>query len=134
VNSPPVLAASHDSAFLHLVRTLLNDLDLCVRTTMEWHAVPHLAAKLLPAAAILDLAPSTETACWLTLEALRNQPITRNIRILLCPVAPWLIEEHRQQIDRLDASTWSGSYDLQDLLRFVASAVTEANPIAGVSR
>jgi hypothetical protein len=106
-----VLAASHDSAFLHLVRTLLDDLGLCVRTTMEWESVPHLAAELLPAVAILDLTPATETACWLAVEAVRAQPITRNIRIVLCPVAPWLVEEHRHQFDRLGASTWSCSYE-----------------------
>jgi hypothetical protein len=125
-----VLAASHDLAFLHFVRTLLDDLDLCVRTTMEWQSVPHLAAELKPVVAILDLAPTTETACWLSVEALRAQPVTRNIRILMCPTAPWLIEEHRHQIDRLGASTWSGSYDLQELLQFVDSAISGASSTA----
>jgi hypothetical protein len=125
-----VLAASHDSAFLHLIRTLLDDLDLCVRTTMEWPSVPHLAAELRPAVAILDLAPATETACWLSVEALRAQATTRYIQILMCPAAPWLVEEHRHQLDRLGASTWSGSYDLQELLQFVASATSGASPTA----
>jgi hypothetical protein len=41
-----VLAASHDAAFVHLVKTLLDDLRLSVRATPEWVAVPRLVAKL----------------------------------------------------------------------------------------
>jgi hypothetical protein len=122
-----ILAVGQDSAFLHFVQTLLNDVGLRVHTTMEWQKVPELAAALLPAITILDLAPATETMCWLAVEALRAQALTRNMSILMCPVAPWLVEEYRHQLDRHGANVWSGAYDLQELLRFVATAVDEPN-------
>jgi CheY-like chemotaxis protein len=123
-----VLAAGHDSAFLHLIQTLLDDIGVPVRTTCNWHKVPDIAAKVRPDLAILDLVPGREMACWLTAEALRCQPTTRNVRILLCPVASWLIDEHREQIDRLAASVWSGKFELEELFRLVAAALHETHP------
>jgi hypothetical protein len=122
-----ILAVGQDSAFLHLLQTLLDDVGLRVHTTMVWQEVPDLAAALLPAITIFDLAPATEKVCWLAAEALRAQALTRSMSILMCPVAPWLVEEHRHQVDRLGASVWSGAYDLQELLGFVATAVDEPN-------
>ena len=118
-----VLAAGHDSAFLHLIQTLLDDIGIPVSTTSNWHKVPGLAAKLVADLAILDLAPGSEMSCWLTAEALRSQPATSNIRILLCPVAWWLIDEHREQMDRLAASVWSGKFELEEFFRLVAEAL-----------
>jgi DNA-binding response OmpR family regulator len=123
-----VLAASHDSAFLHLIQTLLDDIGIPVRTTSNWQKVPGLAAKLLPDLAILDLVPGSEMSCWLTAEALRCQATTRNIRILLCPVAWWLTDEHREQMDRLAASVWSGTFELEELLRLVVAALPDTHP------
>jgi DNA-binding response OmpR family regulator len=122
-----VLAASHDSAFLHLVQTLLDDVGLPVRTTSDWHKVPHLAAKLLPDLAILDLTPGSETTCWLTAEALKTKAATKNVSILICPVASWLIDEHKQQMGRMGASIWAGPFDLQELLQLVAAAIHGLN-------
>jgi hypothetical protein len=60
-----ILAVGQDSAFLHLLQTLLDDVGLRVHTTMKWQEVPELAATLLPAITIFDLAPATEKVCWL---------------------------------------------------------------------
>jgi CheY-like chemotaxis protein len=126
-----VLAAGHDSAFLHLIQTLLDDIGVPVRTTSNWDEVPGIAAKLRPDLAILDLAPGSEMPCWLTAEALRCQPTTRNIRILFCPIASWLVDEHREQIDRLTASVWSGKFELEELFRLVAAALYNTYPLGG---
>jgi DNA-binding NtrC family response regulator len=126
-----VLAAGHDSAFLHLIQTLLDDIGIPVSTTSNWHKVPGLAAKLVADLAILDLAPGSEMSCWLTAEALRSQPATSNIRILLCPVAWWLIDEHREQMDRLAASVWSGKFELEELFRLVADALHNTRSLQG---
>jgi CheY-like chemotaxis protein len=126
-----VLVVGHDSAFLHLIQTLLDDIGVPVRTTSNWRNVPWIAQKLLPDLAILDLAPGSELPCWLTAEALRSQPTTRNICILLCPVASWLIDEHREQIDRLAASVWSGKFELEELFRLVEAALHKPYPMGG---
>jgi hypothetical protein len=127
-----ILAVGQDSAFLHLVQTLLDDVGLRVHTTMEWQKVPDLAATMLPAITILDLTPATETVCLLAVEALRAQAVTKNMTILMCPVAPWLVEEHTHQIDRHGTSIWSDGYDLQELLRFVTTAVDGHNSLSAV--
>jgi hypothetical protein len=116
--------ASHDSEFLHLVQTVLEDVGVRVRTTMEWRKVPYLAARHRASVAIVDLAPATETTCWLSVEALRAR--SRTIRVLMCPLAPWLVEGHTHQLDRLQASTWSGTYDLAELLHFVGTPIASA--------
>ena len=46
----------------------------------------------------------------------------RDVRILMCPVAPWLLDGHPQQLGRLEAWTWSGDFDVQELLQLVAAA------------
>ena len=127
-SNPRVLAVSHDSAFLHLMQTLLDDVGLPVRTTSDWRTAPRIAAKLRPDLAIVDLAPGSEAACWLTVEALRAQSATKHIRILICPVAAWLLDEHLQQVTRLGASIWSGKFELQELLQLVMAAVYTALP------
>jgi hypothetical protein len=89
-----------------------------------------LRIKVRPDLAILDLVPGSEVPCWLTAEAFRCQPTTRNPgAFLVCPVASWLIDEHREQIDRLAASIWSGKFELEKLFRLVASALRDAHPI-----
>jgi hypothetical protein len=49
----------------------------------------------------------------------------------LCPVASWLIDEHREQIDRLAASVWSGKFELEELFRFVAGALHKPDSVRG---
>jgi CheY-like chemotaxis protein len=118
-----ILAVSDDGAFLHLIQTLLDDMDLSVRTTAQWHEVQHIAAKLLPDLTILDLTPTNETACWLVMEALKAHAATKHMSILICPVASWLIDGHRERLSRLGASVWSGKFELQEFLESVSGAV-----------
>jgi len=118
-----ILAVSDDGAFLHLIQTLLDDIDLPVRTTGQWHEVPDMAAKLLPDLTILDLTPTNETACWLVMEALKAHAATKHIGILICPVASWLIDGHRERLSRLGAGVWSGKFDLQEFFESVSVAV-----------
>jgi len=124
ITTTRVLAAGGNSAFLRLIQTLLDDIGIPVRTTSDWHHVPHIASKLLPDLTILDLAPGSESACWLAAEALRSRDATRNIPILLCPVAAWLIDQHAEQVNRLAVNVWSGKFDLDELLRLVTVAVS----------
>jgi len=98
-------------------------MDLAVRTTGQWHEVWHIAATLLPDLTILDLTPTNETACWLVMEALKTHEATKHMHILICPVASWLIEGHRERLSRLGASVWSGKYELQEFLESVSVAV-----------
>jgi hypothetical protein len=112
-----------------LIQILLDDIRVPVRTTSNWHEVPGLAGKLRLDLEIVDLVPGSEMHCWLTAEALRCQSTTNNIRILFCPIASWLIDEHREQIDRLAAGVWSGKFELEELFRLVAAAVDNTNPL-----
>ena len=118
-----VLAVSHETTFLHLIQTMLDDVGLPVRTTCEWASVPARAAKLRPELVILDLAPGYEVVCWLVVEALRANPLTRQVGILLCPVAPWLVCGHEHQVERQRARLWSGTFELQELLGNVAAVL-----------
>ena len=118
-----VLAVSHEATFLHLIQTVLEDVGLPVRTTCEWAGVPLRAVKLRPELVILDLAPGYEAVCWLALEALRANPLTRHVGILLCPIAPWLVDGHKRQVERQGARVWSGNFELQELLGHVVAVV-----------
>ena len=118
-----VLAVSHETAFLHLMQTVLEDVGWPVRTTCEWASVPLRAATLRPELVILDLAPGYEAVCWLALEALRAHPLTRHVAILLCPVAPWLVYGHERQVERQGVRLWSGTFELQELLGSVAAVL-----------
>jgi hypothetical protein len=64
----PVLAVSHNFAFLHLMQVLLEDVGIRVRTTSDWHQVPLLAAELLADVASLIWRPVAKLCAGLPLK------------------------------------------------------------------
>lgn len=120
---PHVVIISNAHGFTHLLRTLLDDLNLNVRCTAATHDAVALVQHTRPDLVILDLIPGQETVCWLILEALRARPKTRPIPIVLCPAAPWLAEAHAQRLAQHQVATWSDSFDLRDLLEKVQAAL-----------
>ncbi len=122
---PRVVVISDGHAFARLLRTLLDDLDLVVRTSSVAQSAALLVEDLQPGLVILDLIPGMETACWLVLEALKARPSTRTIPVLLCPAAIWLIDGHqkRQDLDRV--RIWCDPFDLRDLLGQIEAALAE---------
>jgi len=122
-----VIIVSDEDGFTHLLRTLLEDLNLTVCcSTMSSHAVQEVE-HTLPDLVILDLIPGYETTCWLVLEALKARPSTQRIPILLCPAAPWLAETHAHRLAMHGVQTWTNAFDLHDLLTRVQSAVDHAS-------
>jgi CheY-like chemotaxis protein len=119
-----VVIVSNAHGFTHLMRTLLEDLSLTVRSYSATQQTVALVAQAPPGLVILDLVPGQETACWLVLEALKARPSTRSIPILLCPAAPWLADTHAHRLAQHQVDTWSDAFDLRDLLQKVQAALT----------
>jgi hypothetical protein len=125
---PSIVALSSESSFLHLIQSLLDALDLPVRTSTDWGGAPRLVARVLPNLVVLDLLPGHEMACWLTLEAIKAQSTTVNIPVLLCPVADWLLQGHEARVAHHGVRTWRGTFDLEQLLHEVEAALNTPQP------
>jgi CheY-like chemotaxis protein len=120
-----VVVISDGHGFARLVRTLLDDLTLMVRTNTVAQSAVIFVEELQPALVILDLIPGHETACWLVLEALKARPSTRTIPVLLCPAAPWLIDGHQERLALHGVRVWCDAFDLRDLLGQIEAALGE---------
>ncbi len=120
---PRVVTISDAHGFAHLVRTLLEDLNLAVRISAVAQSAVHLVEELQPNLVILDLIPGQETDCWLVLEALKARPLTRAIPVLLCPAVPWLLDGHRERLAHHGVLTWCDAFDLRDLLGKIEAAL-----------
>jgi DNA-binding response OmpR family regulator len=133
-HQPNVMIVSNEDGFTHLMRTLLEDVNLRVRCSAVAADAVALVDRMQPNLVILDLVPGQETPCWLLLEALRASQSTCSIPILLCPAARWLAEAHAHRLAMHDVDTWTNPFDLRDLLAKVQSALARgASPAASPS-
>jgi CheY-like chemotaxis protein len=123
--APRVVSISNAHGFAHLVRTLLQDFNVSVRTSPIAEGAVRLVEQLQPDLLIVDLVPDHETDCWLVVEALQARPSTKSIPLLLCPVVPWLLEGHEQRLAQHGVRTWCEPFDLRDLLKHVEAALDE---------
>jgi CheY-like chemotaxis protein len=123
--APLVVVISSAHGFAHLVRTLLEDLNISVRTSAVAPSAVVVVEELQPHLVILDLIPGQETASWLVLEALKARASTHAIPVLLCPAVPWLLDGHRERLEHHGVRTWSDSFDLRDLVGKIETALQE---------
>jgi CheY-like chemotaxis protein len=121
---PRIVAVSSESAFLHLIQSLLDSLGLAVRTTSDWGSAMRLVDRVRPKLVILDLLPGREELCWLALETIKARPATRAIPVLVCPVAAWLLAGRDQFLGLQGVYVWPEGFELEDLLGTVQLALT----------
>jgi CheY-like chemotaxis protein len=127
-----VVTISDAHGFAHLVRTLLEDLNVSVRTSPVAGPAVRLVEELQPDFVIIDLVPGQEADCWRLLEALELPPSTRAIPVLLCPVIPWLLDGHEHRLKQPPVRTWCEPFDLRDLLEHVEAALESRQPTASL--
>ena len=120
---PRIVAVSTESAFLHLIQSLLDTLGLAVRTTSDWGSAMRLVDRVRPKLVILDLLPGREELCWLALETIKARPATRGIPVLVCPVAGWLLAGRGQFLGLQGVYVWPEGFKLEDLLGTVQLAL-----------
>ncbi|HLZ26896.1 MAG TPA: hypothetical protein VKV73_06210 [Chloroflexota bacterium] len=120
---PRVVAVSSESAFLHLIQTLLDSLGLAVWTTSDWESTSSLVESVQPKLVILDLVPAREELCWLALQRIRAHLATRAIPVLVCPVAGWLLAGREQLLGSRGVYVWPDGFELEDLLGTVQLAL-----------
>ena len=120
---PRIVAVSTESAFLHLIQSLLDTLGLAVRTSSDWGSAMRLVDRVRPKLVILDLLPGREELCWLALETIKARPATRAIPVLVCPVAGWLLAGREQLLGLHGIYVWPEGFELEDLLGTVQLAL-----------
>jgi CheY-like chemotaxis protein len=123
---PTIVVVSSASAFVHLIQTLLDCQGFAVCTTSEWESAPGLVERRQPRLVILDLLPWQEESCWLTLAAIKAQPRTRSVPVLVCPVAGWLLAGHESLLALPGVHVWPEGFQLEDLLGTVQLALAPA--------
>jgi CheY-like chemotaxis protein len=120
---PRIVAVSSESAFLHLIQSLLDSLGLAVRTTSDWDSAIRLVERIRPQLVILDLLPGREDLCWLALETIKARRATQSIPVLVCPVAGWLLAGREQLLGLRGVYVWPEGFELEDLLGSVQLAL-----------
>jgi len=120
---PSIVAVSTESAFLHLIQSLLDSLGLAVRTTSDWDSALDLVERIRPKLVILDLLPGRERSCWLALETIKASSATHSIPVLVCPVASWLLAGHEPLLGVEGVHVWPEGFALEDLLDTVHVAL-----------
>jgi DNA-binding response OmpR family regulator len=130
---PHVVTISDGHGFAHLVRTLLEDLNVSVRISSVAERAVRLVEELQPDLVIIDLVPGQERDCWLVLEALQARPSTQAIPVVLCPVIPWLLDGHEHRLAQHGIRVWCEPFALRDLLEQI-EATLEEQPAHRIAR
>jgi CheY-like chemotaxis protein len=115
----------YEHSLLRLVRTLLEELGIEAYKEERADDIVPTVARLRPCVIIIDVDFVHEAHTWTALRALKEDPGTREIPIVLCAAAPWLLDQQKGLLDRAAVRTWTEPYDLLELLRAIDSAVSK---------
>ena len=114
-----VLVLSHDHGFVNLLRVLLEELGFAAYVDQAPPCTSEQIARLQPALAIIDVNYGHEPFTWALLRALKEDPGTAHIPVIVCAAAPWLLEHESVFFAHNRVRTWSEPFDPVELLRSI---------------
>ena len=114
------------SAFLNLMRDLLQDERYNVTTTNFVPRSYEQIAALQPVALVIDVVIGQQ-AGWDLLERLHAEAATTGIPVILVSTSPQLLDRAREQADRFGTHRYLGKpFDLEEMLDLVKDLVGDA--------
>jgi CheY-like chemotaxis protein len=115
---------SHDHSFIKLMHVVLEELGLEPYVDEIRAGNVHTLARLAPRLVVLDVRIGHEHLAWEMVVALRSHARTRQIPIIVCAAAPWVLEKQSPFLTRYSISTWSKPFDPADLVRTLHTALS----------
>src|SRR6185437_13675027 len=79
-----IIVINDDTAFLHMMQTLLQEQGYEVMLQIEGSGAHGLVRDARPDLIILDIRMGSPDTGWMVLELLRLDPATRNIPVIVC--------------------------------------------------
>ena len=127
---PRLVVADHDPAFLELLRLLLADEGYEALVPPELDAPYPFIKEARPAAVVLDLPFRRETSTLATLDALRLDPATAALPVVVCTTSPGALDGlARREGEGL--SVLAKPFDLARLLAVLATSLRGPPPRGG---
>jgi CheY-like chemotaxis protein len=120
---PHILAVDNDAMILELFRDLLEDEGYQVSTQAVADKDLGVVGQLAPDLIILDYMWAGEDNGWSYLQALRMDPGTAKIPIVLCTGAIRDVEGLRPRLDELGIRVVFKPFNLDELLAVIADAL-----------
>jgi CheY-like chemotaxis protein len=127
MDAPPihVVVVNDDSAFLELMRELLEDEGFeatCLTTTDTAYQE---IKRLQPGLVVLDIVMNGEERGWQVLELLTLDPGTRPIPVIVCSAALPSLQQRELVLKQHGIRSLPKPFDLEDLLREMRGALAE---------
>ena len=121
-----IVIVDDHSGLLKLIEVLLTDEGYAV-DTMTSTAGSHVRIKeIKPDLLILDMILETPDAGWQFLQAMKLDPQTNDIPIIVCSGASHLLNLHRERLDQLNCYILPKPFDLDDLVDMSRLAISES--------
>jgi CheY-like chemotaxis protein len=118
-----IAAISYDQGLLNLTRSVASELGLEVYMDEPRQGIFWRIARIHPSLVVLDVQLGHEAFAWAILRALKEYRATREIPVLACAAARWLLDAHASLVQDLCFETWSQPYDPAELLAKIDRAV-----------
>lgn len=115
-SGPLIAVVDDDDAFVGLMREVLTDEGYRVVAGTVAGDAPALIAREQPALAILDLRMDDAASGLTILRALRDEPATAALPVLICSADLTFLRDHDSDLRALQCEVLPKPFDLQTLL------------------
>jgi DNA-binding response OmpR family regulator len=119
MNGPLVAVVDDDVAFVDLMREVLTDEGYGVVVGTAEEDAAAMVARERPALAILDLRMAEAGSGITILRALRDDPATATLPVLVCSADVIFLRAHADDLRALGCQTLPKPFDLDTLLRTI---------------
>jgi CheY-like chemotaxis protein len=116
-----VAVLSDDGGFLRLMREFFSETGFEPVTHLDQHGPVCFVARTRPDVVLLDILVPREKYGWATLVALREHPDTCRTPVIVCAPADWVLDTHRELLDKEGVRRWDSPYDFGDLIGAIQS-------------
>lgn len=121
---PVIVVVDNDNAFRDLLTEILGEEGYTVVTaTTEADALPTIR-RARPVLVILDMRMETPDAGLRIIEAVRRNPLTSTLPVLLCSADLAGMRQHAARLEALNTPTLAKPFDLGTLLSVVQGLVS----------
>lgn len=119
MRTPVVAIIEDDESISELMSTVLNESRYQAIVWRTARGAQHFVSDAQPDLVILDLHLEVWGAGWHILDALKHDPCTNAIPVLICSADLFALVDHRRQLRTRGCALLGKPFDLDDLVMYV---------------